>query len=116
MAYRLDGRDLVFDGPNDEIILMIEPGRQLAILHDERTLLKHGDMRGVTAYADNLRASFKAAGYQDMGHDLVVIGIDVEGLTEEVIEEVNACIFTTGRVLQLKDRLAARKETSPTLC
>lgn len=110
--YRKDGRELLFEDAKDQIILLLEPGRQVAFFHDSGTLMKHGEARAVEAYAETIRSRMKSEGYQDAIYRMETIVIDIREVTDEMVEELNACIHVTGRVGRLKERLAAFRQAA----
>jgi hypothetical protein len=85
---------------------------RMAVCYDGSTgaLHKHGAERGVEAWAAKTRKSFADADMPDLADDLIVV---VFPPTAGTIEELNASIACTGRVLRIADRLAEIAESIP---
>lgn len=85
---------------------------RLAACYDsaDGVLHKHGAEAGVEAWAAAARKRFADAGFQELADVLVVV---VFPPTAETVEELNACVACTGRVVGLPDRLAAIASTIP---
>ena len=67
-------------------------------------LHKHGLASQVTSWADQSRAAFIAKGFPEIAASLTTITFPA---TERAIAELNACIGTSGRVLQFPQNLCA---------
>lgn len=117
---------------NGTLSLLVDAGiRQGTVGH--ATVLRHGDDRDVGAEHRRLWAQFQRAAVSIAGHpgstmgrilaavgeerppadvlremagDLDLVRIPVSAASDAVLGEVNACLATTGRVTNLRDRLA----------
>lgn len=78
---------------------------KVAVCFDGSTgaLHKHGAEAGVEAWAAKTRKSLADADMTELADDLVVV---VFPPTPETIEELNASVACTGRVLMIAERLA----------
>ena len=77
----------------------------IAVAHDDEMLIKHGNATAVSEYAALLRKKFIEAGFPEYASDIEVIEVPVCEMTDDVIDEINACLSTSGRVLRLQERL-----------
>jgi len=76
----------------------------LAVLFDvnDGILHKHGEKSKVAMDHERMVKAFTSSGYSEFAKGLELIEFSI---TPETIEELNACIGTTGRVLLFKERL-----------
>lgn len=84
---------------------------RLALVYDanDGVLLKHGEKSHVNSDYDCMVKAFATGGYSEFAASLELVEFPI---SPETIEELNACIGVTGRVLRLKERLAAIVENS----
>lgn len=99
-GYKLnDGQYVLYDG-EDPIGPCLE---EVAIALDKAsgTLHKHGDPALVAKWFQHTQAKFRAAGFDDIADDLVVIS------GRFALEDLNRCISTSGYAGRLYQRLLA---------
>lgn len=80
------------------------PSELLAVAFDsdDGMLHKHGTAEMVTKWADNAREKLKSNGLDNWAQNLVVLSFPP---MPEALEELNACIACTGRILGFQNRL-----------
>lgn len=88
----------------------------LAVLYDvnDGILHKHGEKSRVSMDHERMVKAFASGGLSEFGKALELVEFSI---TPETINELNACIGITGRVLRFKERLlklAEESENSPT--
>ncbi|WP_315920948.1 hypothetical protein [Mesorhizobium sp. SP-1A] len=83
----------------------------LAVLYDvnDGILHKHGEKSKVSMDHERMVKAFTSGGYSEFAKTLELVEFSI---TPETIEELNACIGTTGRVLRFKERLMDLAEES----
>lgn len=105
-AYRKDQHgSLLCETDNGQLVHQFDPSDILSIAHDGPVLLKHGPKDMVTASVGKLHSTFKTGGHAQLALGIAQIDIEVGNLTDPMIEEINACLATSGRVEHLADRL-----------
>ena len=103
-----DGQD-----GSDEILRVPSGGYLGVIFTTDGVLHKHGPAGMVERRMGKMREALKSAGPAGEGvlSEMRMLRLPVDELNAEMIEEINACLATTGRVAGLADRLAAMAET-----
>ena len=128
--YRLDASgdlELIY---GDQTILRIAKDKSFGILYDTgvrlgmATLLKHGAAESVRAYhrdawnkfnrgpdpstqdMDPAVRSFLVETGRALADEMRMMDISVASLTSEAVDEINACLRTSGRIGKLAERLA----------
>ncbi len=87
-------------------IQVCQLGEEMAVIVDQADglLLKHGASEYVRAYLEQLEAAFRSVGaVHGLALDLQLICLSA---TPDVLEELNACIQTTGRIRSFTERLS----------
>jgi hypothetical protein len=86
----------------------------LALIYDvnDGTLLKHGEKSNVSIDHECMVKVFATGGHSELAKSLELVEF---AITPETIEELNACIGITGRVLGFKERLATIAENAEQL-
>jgi hypothetical protein len=91
------------------------PSGHIGVCYDATsgTLLRHGNGEQVAAWADKQRAKFAKA---DLDMDDWQIETLLFPATQPILDELNRCVDTSGRVLRLKDFLEQQspQESAPT--
>jgi len=88
--------------------------QNLAVAYDsvDGILFKHGHLGRVQEWAAKTRRTFSEAGAGDLAAAITVISFPV---AEETVNELNACVATTGRVLRLPEALERIAAARPDL-
>lgn len=105
--YRFEHGDLWFQssskhfrvgGPSDFLAVAFDP--------EEGVLHKHGPEEAVQRWADQTREKFRNVP-EDIRPSLAVLSFPIR---QETVDELNACIATSGRVMHLERRLTEMGE------
>jgi len=102
--FRNGGRHFHVCGSSDFLAVVFDA--------DDGTLHKHGNENLVTQWADKTRETFQSGIKNgiipaELMPNLVVLAFPAR---QETLDELNACITTSGRVLKLEERLQAMEE------
>lgn len=114
-GYQKDQWNTLLFKDDSGVRLRLDPSDELAISYDGDVLLKHGKAELVEARMNILREAYRKSGQMDLAEDVKTITLPVDKLTDEMLQEINACLEISGRVAHLADRLAAMApaETAP---
>lgn len=104
--YSIEFGDICFKDSGGRILSSIDRTELLAVAYDEidGVLHKHGRADRVESWATDARKKFADGGFDELAKSLVVVSFPG---TAETINELNACIATSGRV---KNLIASLKE------
>jgi len=95
--YSIEFGDICFKDSGGHIVSSIAGSELLAIAFDEAdgVLHKHGRADRVAKWAEGARKRFSDNGFEELAKSLVVVSFPG---TADTINELNACIATSGRV------------------
>lgn len=91
-------------GEDPDLIVNIPQDGQIGLLVVDGMLIKHGSADKVSETMDAYVQKWPADLMADGGPEMITLS--VRDLTDEIIEEINACIAITGRAGKLSARLA----------
>lgn len=107
-------REKVYFSTSARMLEICNENDSMALIYDvnDGTLLKHGEKSHVSNDHDCMVKVFATGGHSELAKSFELVEFPI---TPETIEELNACIGTTGRVSGFKERLATIAENAELL-
>lgn len=106
-GYKRDQFETLTFMNSGQVVARYDPSSEIAFLIMDGSFLKHGSAERVRKYHNDARERVKdSPAALEMINETQLLTVVAERLSDEMLEEINACLDCTGRAAKLEERLS----------